>query len=364
MNTPSPSRLLGALWDRARGRTPEGAQPTAAFLRRRMIVLPALAVIALSLSTAAYGDIHSRTERVRDRCAPALADLAEARIALELAHSQAELRLKKSKNVELGERYSSLLTKAAQSLNQVAQTGALDKAEEQKLRVVSGLVVAYDDKIAWAARHRNTDGKSSGPSELLRNAGIGYAEGILRRRPGTTTPDNPTTILDRINELESDLHDEARDLAALSPLSLAGATAAALSAVLFAFVLLGTCVFLRDRLRLISLQLALAAVPVLLTPVLLAVGGAQEHAAQERVRKVVGKLKQVRENPKALGRIETTARGAADEMRAAHPGGWSLTAGITVPVGGVGAVVCGVTLFVYARPYPAVRTARKYVDNS
>jgi hypothetical protein len=366
MNTPSPSRLLRALWGRATGRTPEGGRPTAMFMRRRMIVLPALAVIALSLSTAAYGDIHGRTERIRDRCAPALADLAEARVSLQLAHLQARQRLQESRDVELGERYRSLLTKAAQSLNQVAQTEALHKAQEQELRVVSGLVVAYDDKIAWAARHRDTENKSSGAgksNDLLRAAGIGYAAEILGD-PDTAPPKNPTTILDRIKELERHLHQETRELAALSPLTLAGATAAALSAVLFAFVLLGTCVFLRERLRLISLQLALAAVPVLLTPVLLAVGSSQEHTAQERVRTVVGNLKRAGKDPGALRLIESTALDAAAATRAAHPGGWSLTAGIAVPVGGLGAVVCGITLFVYARPYPAVRAARKYVDSS
>lgn len=356
---PSPSRLLRALWGRATGRTPEGGLPTAVFLRRRMIVLPALAVIALSLSTAAYGDIHGRTEQVRDRCAPALADLAEARISLELSHREAELRVtgKHAGMVELGETYRSLLTKATQSLNQVAQTGALHKAQEQELRVVSGLVVAYDDKIAWAARHRET--------EALREAGVDYAAGMLRSGTSTQgTPQEPTAILDRIEALERHLHEQSSDLAAWSPLTLAGAIAAGLSAALFAFVLIGTYVFLRDRLRLISLQLAGAAVPVLLTPVLLAIGGAQEHAAQERVRTVVAGLERVGADPKALGLIESMALDAAAEMRAAHPGGWSLTADISVPVGSLGAVACGVTLFVYARPYPAVRTTRKYGDDS
>lgn len=352
--------LLPALWLRAAGRTPEGSRPTAAFLRRRMLVLPALAVVSLALSAAAYGDVHDRTERLRDRCAPALVDLAHARISLELAQKQAKLRLftaAQAGSVEVGETYRSLLTEAAQSLNRVAQSRALHKAQEQELRVVSGLVVAYGDKIAWADRNRK--------NKALREAGVTYADDMLRGKHRTVaqaTPQEPISILDRIAELEHQLRQENHDLAAWSPLTLAAAAAAALAAALFAFVLVGTSVFLRERLRLISVQLAVAAVPVLLTPVLLALGGAEEHAAQERVRTTVGALEQQGAEGMAPRKIESTAREAAAVMREAHPDRWSLTAGVVVPAAGVGALACGVTLFLYGRPYPAGRPRRKYTD--
>lgn len=349
--------LCPALWRRAAGRTPEGSCPTAAFLRRRMLVLPVLAVVSLALSAAAYGDIHGRTQRLRDRCAPALVDLAQARTSLELAQAQADVRLLKSTTpglVELGETYRAQLTEATQSLSRVARSGALHKGQEQELRVVSGLVVAYGDKIAWAERNRTSD--------VLREAGVAYAEDMLRGRHRAVTPgtaQEPISILERLRELERQLHRENHDLAAWSPLTLTGAAAAALAAVLFAFVLLGTSVFLADRLRLISVQLAVAAVPVLLTPVLLAVGGFGEHAAQERSRAAVGRLESVSADDTAPRRIESAAREADAAMREAHPEGWSLTAGVVVPAGGVGALACGVTLFLYGRPYPAVRPRRR-----
>ncbi|MET7617121.1 hypothetical protein [Streptomyces sp. NPDC005408] len=351
------AKALPALWQRAAGRTPEGSRHTAAFLRRRMLVLPMLAVVALALSAAAYGDIHGRTQRLRDRCVPALVDLAQARTSLELAQEQAELRLIKTETpglVELGETYRSLLTEATQSLNRVAQSRALHKGQEQELRVVSGLVVAYGDKIAWAERNRT--------SEVLRRAGVAYAENMLRGRHRTVAPgtaQEPISILERVQELEGQLQQENHDLAAWSPLTLTGAAAAALAALLFAFVLLGTSVFLRDRLRLISVQLAVAAVPVLLTPVLLAFGGAGEHTAQERARTAVGALDAVAADRSAPRRIESAAHTADVAMRDAHPEGWSLTAGVVVPAGGVGALACGVTLFLYVRPYPAGRRPRR-----
>ncbi|TQK45296.1 hypothetical protein FBY35_6856 [Streptomyces sp. SLBN-118] len=350
--------LYPALWRRAAGRhSAGGSLPTAAFLRRRMLVLPALAVVSLALSAAAYADVHGRTQWLRDRCAPALVDLAQARTSLELAQGQADVRLLQTKKpglVELGETYRSLLTEATQSLSRVARSGALHKGQEQELRVVSGLVVAYGDKIAWAERNRTSD--------VLRRAGVAYAEDMLRGRhravaPGTAQ--EPISILERLQELERQLHRKNHDLAAWSPLTLTGAAAAALAAVLFAFVLLGTSVFLVDRLRLISVQLAVAAVPVLLTPVLLACGGFGEHAAQERARAAVGGLDAVPAGATAPRRIESAAQEAKAAMREAHPEGWSLTAGIVVPAGGVGALACGVTLFLYGRPYPAVRTRRK-----
>ncbi|MFF3399382.1 hypothetical protein ACFYW6_12755 [Streptomyces sp. NPDC002659] len=349
--------LLPALWRRAAGRTPGGSCPTAAFLRRRMLVLPVLAVVSLALSAAAYGDIHGRTQRLRDRCAPALVDLARARTSLELAQGQADVRLLKSTTpglVELGETYRSLLTEAAQSLSRVARSGALHKGQEQELRVVSGLVVAYGDKIAWAERNRT--------SPVLRRAGVAYAEDMLRGRHRAVTAgtaQEPISILERLRELERQLHRENHELAAWNPLTLTGAAAAALAAVLFAFVLLGTSVFLADRLRLISLQLAVAAVPVLLTPALLALGGYGEHAAQERSRAAVGRLESVSADDTAPRRIESAAREADAAMRGAHPEGWSLTAGVVVPAGGAGALACGVTLFLYGRPYPAVRPRRR-----
>ncbi|MCX4823863.1 hypothetical protein OG883_29115 [Streptomyces sp. NBC_01142] len=398
--------LLLSLWRRAAGRTTGGIRPTAAFLRRRMLVLPALAVVALALSAAAYSDVHGRTERLRDRSAPALVDLAQARTSLELAQKQAELRLLTAKNaglVELGETYRSLLTEASQSLNRVAQSRALHKAQEQELRVVSGLVVAYGDKIAWADRHRT--------SKVLRDAGVDYAAELLGgqddaaagqdtaaagRDTGKAGQDTgkagqgtaaagqhtekagqgkgqatqsqegsekePTAILDRIEELEHQLRRENRDLAAWSPLTLSAAAAAALVVALFAVTTLGTWVFLRERLRLISVQLAVAALPVLVTPVLLAMGGAEEHGAQEQVRTAVGALERVGADRTAPGSIESAAHRSAALMREAHPDSWSLAAGIAVPAAGVGAFACGVTLFLYGRPYPAGRPRRKYTD--
>ncbi|WP_433571671.1 hypothetical protein [Streptomyces sp. CA-251247] len=352
-------RLFPELWLRASGRA-GGGTPTAGFLRRRMVVLPALAVIALALSGAAYTDIHDRTERLRDRCAPALVDLARARTSLELAQAQASTRLNTGDRpgmVALGETYRSRLTEATQSLGRVAQSGALRKAQEQELRVVSGLVVGYGDKIAWAERHRATP--------VLRKAGVAYADDMLRGRVGTVSDSDempPTSILDRIAGLERDLHRENGDLAAWSPLTLTAAAAAALATALFAFVLVGTSVFLRDRLRLVSVQLAAAAVPVLVTPVLLAAAGAEEHGAQVQVRTDLGVLERVTAGREAPRLIEATAHRTDTVMRGATPDTWSLTAGIASAAAGTGALACGVTLYLYVRPYPPARPRRKYPD--
>ncbi|MFH8929156.1 hypothetical protein ACH4D4_19050 [Streptomyces pristinaespiralis] len=352
-------RVLGpGVWARATGRGPGGRRATAAFLRRRMLVLPALALVALALCAAAYSDVHGRSDRLRHRSVPALEGLAQARTSLVLAGKQAELRLLEARQagrVELGETYRSRLTEASQSLNRVAQTGALSRGQEQELRVVSGLVVAYGDKIAWADRNRS--------SKLLRTAGVEYAAGLLGS-PDTDPAEgqDPTTVLDRIEEMESLLRQESGDLAAWSPLTLTAAGAAVLTTALFGFLTVGTAVFLRDRLRLVSLQLAACALPVLVTPLLLAFGGAQEHGAQQDVHAAVAGLADVEADEGAPRAIERAADAAHTRMSVADPDGWSLTAGITVPAAGLGAVACGVTLYLYGRPYPAARTRRTYTD--
>lgn len=347
-------RVPPALWARATGRSPGTGPPTAAFLRRRMLVLPALALIALALSAAAYNDVHRRSEELRDRSVPALVGLAQARTSLGLAQAQAELRLLNPEHagrVELGETYRSHLAEATQSLNRVARSGALSRAQEQELRVVSGLVVAYGDKIAWADRNR--------ASRVLREAGVAYAAGMLRSPQPAGGEQDPTTVLDLIEVLEEQLLDESADLGDWSALTVAATAAAALVAVLFGFAVVGTSVFLRDRLRLVSLQIVAASVPVLLTPVLLAVGGCQEHSAQQEVHDGVAELEYVTAVP-GVGRvIEGVAGDAADRMASAHPDGWALTAGVAVPVTGLGALACGVTLYLYARPYPSYVARRK-----
>ncbi|MFI2368339.1 hypothetical protein [Streptomyces sp. NPDC018833] len=350
-------RVPPALWKRATGRSPGSGRPTAAFLRRRMLVLPALALVALALCAAAYNDLHRRSEHLRDRAVPALVGLAQARTSLGLAQAQAELRLLNPEHaglVELGETYRSHLTEAGQSLNQVAQSGALSKGQEQELRVVSGLVVAYGDKIAWADRNRS--------SRVLRDAGVAYAAGMLRGAQPATGAQEPTTVLDRIEVLEMQVLAEGGDLAAWSPLTLAASGAAAGVTVVFGFTVVGTSVFLRDRLRLVSVQLVAASVPILLTPVLLTVGGAQEHAAQTGVHHMIAQLKYETAVPGVGRTIEGVADDAAGRMGSAHPDGWALTAGVTVPVTGLAALACGVTLYLYARPYPPHFTRRKDSD--
>ncbi|MGW7360691.1 hypothetical protein ACWGI0_29705 [Streptomyces sp. NPDC054802] len=350
------------VWAWAVGRGPNGRHPTAAFLRRRILMLPALAFVALALCAAAYADVHDRSERLRHRSVPALEGLAHARTSLGLAQAQAELRLlaaAQAGRVELGETYRSRLAEASQSLNRVAQTGALSRGQEQELRVVSGLVVAYGDKIAWADRNRS--------SEVLREAGVAYAADLLEGPSGTDPArreEEPTAVLDRIEGLERQLRQETADLAAWSPLTLTAAAAAVLTTAVFGFLAVGTAVFLRDRLRLVSVQLAAGALPVLLTPVLLAFGGAQEQGAQQGAGTAVAGLADVGAVRTASRDIEKKTDTAYARISAANPDGWSLTAGVVVPAAGVGALACGVTLYLYGRPYPAARTAlrRKYTE--
>lgn len=335
------------LWRRASGRTPtDGRRQTAPFLFSRMLLLPALALTVLALAGTAYLDLHGRTEQLRERYAPAMVELAHARTSLSLAHKEATLRLGadgkqpllQTDLVGLGERYPSLLTEASQSLNNAAQTKALRAEQEQEVRVVSGLVVAYDDWIGWADTHHD--------SEALRTAGLDYAASLLHE--GATSPE-PTAVLDRIGSLEAELNADAAELSGWTVLSAVTAAGALLAVLVFVFAVVGTIDFVLAQLRVRSPLLTLYALPVLLALVVLALGATGQHRAQREVSEAGVQLAAVSETERADPRIEVLDEELAVDLRGTHPGGWALAAELALAVGAVGAVASGFTLFHYGR---------------
>ncbi|MET9556247.1 hypothetical protein [Streptomyces sp. NPDC006645] len=342
------------LWDRARGyvrdkdesRDKGERRHTAPFLFSRMLLLPALGLTVLALAGTAYLDLHDRTGQLRERYAPAMVELAHARTSLALAHDEATRRLgDNGKNpllqtdlVGLGERYPSLLTEASQSLNNAAQTEALRPAQEQEVRVVSGLVVAYDDWIGWADSHHE--------SKALRTAGLDYARSLLH---DVGSPDKPTAVLDRIVALEGELKADAAELSGWSVLSAVTAAGALLAVLVFVFVVVGTLEFVRSQLHVLSVVLALYALPVPLVLGVLVPGAVGQQHAQREVREAGAELAAVGATVKADPTIESLDERLGVELRGTHPGSWALAAEIALAVGAAGAVASGFTLFHYGR---------------
>lgn len=336
------------LWDRSHGRRPRTnkRRHTAPFLFSRMLLLPALALTVLALAGTAYLDLHDRTGQLRERYAPAMVELAHARTSLSLAHDEATRRLGDNGKdpllqtdlVGLGESYPSLLTEAAQSLNNAAQTEALRTAQEQEVRVVSGLVVAYDDWIGWADSHHE--------SKALRTAGLDYAESLLR---DVGSPDKPTAVLNRIKALEGELNTDAAELSGWSALSAVTASAALLAVLVFVFVVVGTLDFIHSQLHVVSVVLALYALPVLLVLGVLVLGAVGQHRAQQEVRRAGVELAAVGATVKADPLIEDLDERLAVKLRGTHPGSWALAAEVALAVGAAGAVASGFTLFHYGR---------------
>ncbi|WP_405792201.1 hypothetical protein [Streptomyces sp. NBC_01506] len=311
-----------------------------------MLLLPALALTVLALAGTAYLDLDSRTERLRERYAPAMVELAHARTSLALAHNEAALRLGKDGRdpllqtdlVGLGERYPSLLTEATQSLNNAAQTKALRTDQEQEVRVVSGLVVAYDDWIGWADSHHE--------SQVLRTAGLEYAESLLRD-PGR--PVEPTAVLNRIVAVEAELAEDAEELSGWTALSAVAASGALLTVLVFVFALVGTIDFVLAQLRVRGALLTLYAVPVVLALGVLVLGGTGQHRAQQTVSRAGVELGEVSATERAGPVIEDLDEKLAVELRGTHPGAWALAAELALAVGAVGALAGGLTLFHYGR---------------
>ncbi|WP_125522815.1 hypothetical protein [Streptomyces sp. WAC 06783] len=355
VDPPARRRPLRALWCWSSGRDPvRGRKHTGRFLFSRMLMLPALTFTVLALAGTAYFDVHGRTEDLRGRYAPALVELAHTRVSLSLAQAEAERRLgaddgeplPQTDLVGLGERYPSLVTAASQSLNNAVQTGALSKAQEQEVRVVSGLVVAYDDWIKWADSHHD--------SRPLRRAGMEYATTLLRT--------GSTAVLNRIGVLETDLRSAVADLSGWRAMFAVTASAALLAVLVLAFVFVGLLDYVRARLRVRSPLLALYALPVLLVFGVLWSGVTVQHGAQQDVERSTARLGRI-SVPRAAGpertegadgpdaAIEKVDADLAGRLRGTHPGAWVLASVLALVVGAAGAVGCGLTLRQYGREH-------------
>jgi hypothetical protein len=290
------ARALGAVAVELARRVRRHAWPTAAgtpnrvFLRDRLVVLPLLAVMGFGAFGWAYAHVRDDSAYVRDRLAPALVGLADARASLFIAQGEAEENLAEGRAAEIGglsERYRTRVARATQSLNKVTRSGALTVAEEQELRVVSALVVDYTGWIGRAQGHV-TD-------PVLREAELTYARSMLcsaritAPRAGGRYPSCPpgtgsgaTAIVDRVSGLERRLRERLADRAGWGSGVLAAAVVSGLALTLFAAGLVRTVVFLRRRFRIrLSLPLAAAAVPLLAVPLLTADALLAQHAQRE-----------------------------------------------------------------------------------
>ncbi|MFE7010838.1 hypothetical protein ACFVAQ_10050 [Streptomyces sp. NPDC057651] len=357
---------------------PRAADPprNRAYLHDRLVALPLLAVVAFAGLGFTATSLRDDSAEIRAHIAPALRDLADARISLRIAQREAEVSLDAGDAVELSgltPRYGSRITGAAQDLSQVARSGALTAAERQELDVVSGLVDGYERWIAWA--------QTNVSDESLRKAGLSYAQSMLCSpdpggpyepasdryatypRCAPVTGSEATTVVDRISDLERALRDRLEARAALGP---AAVTAAAVSAVAFVLLTAGlwrTLRFLRVRLRIsASVPLLAAALPLLAVPAI-ALDGLYAYAAQEDTvpiaRSLYAVTSPVTEVAVEERRIDppgdTAVVTLADSMDAVLDNGrlaavdgaapWVAPAGLLV------AAVTGATLHAYRREY-------------
>ncbi|TCR19292.1 hypothetical protein EV578_10835 [Streptomyces sp. BK205] len=343
------------------------------YLRDRLVALPLLAVVAFGALGWAYAGARDDSAYLRDRAAPALVDLADARASLLIAQGEAERNLDEGRAAELSglsDRYRTRIARATQSLNQVTRSGALTVAEEQELRVVSALVVDYTSRIGRAQGHAG--------DPVLRDAELSYARSMLCSRAIDATRTNPypacpaatgsaaTSIVDRVTGLEGRLRARLADRAAWGAGGITAVVVAALALVLLAAGLWRTVAFLRRRFRIrLSIPLAAAALPLLAVPflavdALLALHAQHETVAladalAERTSPTVEMIAEERPfagpDPRAVEtlrvRIDETL---ADGRFAALDG----TAPFVFPTGLVAAAVIAGALHTYRREYLVV----------
>jgi hypothetical protein len=353
--------------------------PTAAgrrnreFLRDRLVALPLLAVVGFGAFGWAYADVRGDSAYLRDRLAPALVGLADARASLFIAQGEAVRILRAGQAVrigELSERYRTRVARATQSLNQVARSGALTVAEEQELRVVSALVVDFTGDIGQAQQADDA---------VLRKARLASARTILCSRPvraehrreryppcPAQTGSSATAIVDRVAGLERQLRERLADRAGWGDGVLAAAAVSGLALALFTVGLWRTLVFLRRRFRIrLSVPLAAGALPLLAVPLLAADALLAQHAQRQTLP--VARALAEETSP----RVETVAEDYP--FRAPLPRGIEVladrfdevladgrlalldgTAPFVFPVGLAGAGLVGGALHVYRREYLVV----------
>ncbi|WP_406105918.1 hypothetical protein OG698_26685 [Streptomyces sp. NBC_01003] len=368
----------------ARATKPAAAPPrNRAYLHDRLVALPLLAAIAFSGLGFTATSLRDDSAAIRTHIAPALRDLADARISLRIAQREAEVSLGAGDAVELSglsPRYGSRITGAAQDLSQVSRSGALTAAERQELDVVSGLVDGYERWIAWAQTNVS-DGS-------LYRAGLSYAQSMLCSpdrldpyEPATgryapyprcapVTGSEATTVVDRISDLERALRHRLEERATLGP---AAVTAAAVSAVAFVLLTAGlwrTLRFLRIRFRILaSPPLLAAALPLLAVPVI-ALSGLYAYAAQEDTVPIARRLYAVTSpstevafeehrtdplDPHHHRVIVTLADSMDDVLDNRRLAALDAVAPWAAPAGLLVAGVIGATLHAYRREYLLVR---------
>ncbi|MGC5562449.1 hypothetical protein ACPYPG_06340 [Streptomyces sp. FR-108] len=361
-------RLWRYLWPSPTGRR------NRAFLRDRLIALPLLLVVAFGTLGWAYMDVRDDSEYLRDRLAPALVGLANAKASLFIAQGEAEKNLAEAGAVELGglsERYRTRVARATQSLNQVTRSGALTVAEEQELRVVSALVVDYTGWIGRAQGHAN--------DAVLRDAELTYARSMLCSEPVAAadrqdryppcppaTGSGATSIVDRVTGLQRQLRERLAERAAWGGGVRGAAVVCGLSLVLAAVGLWRTVVFLRRRFRIrLSVPLAAAALPLLAVPLLTAdallAQDAQTRSAPladalaERTSPETETIAEERPfdgpDPQAVEVLETRLDDTLSDGRLPFLDG---VAPFVLPTGLLAAAVVGGALHAYRREYLVV----------
>ncbi|MFF1302454.1 hypothetical protein [Streptomyces sp. NPDC058307] len=347
-----------------------------AYLRDRLVALPLLAVVAFGALGWAYAGVRGDSAYIRERAAPALVDLADARASLLIAQGEAERNLAEGRAAELSglsERYRTRIARATQSLNQVTRSGALTVAEEQKLRVVSALVVDY---TGWIGR---AQGHATDP--VLRDAELTYARSMLCSQAVVATGKDPypscpaatgsgaTSIVDRVSGLEGRLRARLADRAAWGAGTIAATVIAALAFALLAAGLWRTVSFLRRRFRIrLSIPLAAAALPLLAVPLLtvdalLALDAQHETVpvADALAKRTSPRTETVAEERPFAGpepqAIETLGARIDEDLADGRLAYLDGVAPFVFPTGLAGAAVIAGTLHAYRREYLVVTRA-------
>ncbi|WP_410596460.1 hypothetical protein [Amycolatopsis sp. lyj-23] len=154
--------------------------------------LVAASVVVLGTALATFLGVRASIAEVRERTAPAVLEVSLAKEAIVAAHGAAVAAFEheQAKLTGPSEQYEDEIARAGQQLAQVAEHNAAGAAGSRTLRLIEGLLPAYNGFIGHADAHFREDG--GGPLA---------ASDLLSASDLLTAPENG--ILARLDALEA-----------------------------------------------------------------------------------------------------------------------------------------------------------------
>jgi hypothetical protein len=237
----------------ARTRESRPRSTTRRTLLRLLAGLLALTATVFASTLLTFTRVHRTAETVRTHTAPAIAELAAARLALVKADAAVidsltpEVQASGVKLTGPSEELQSQLTLAGQALTRVAEHNVAGESASRHLQLVEGQLVTYQVLVGQADAHfRQVNGKALGAADLWGASRLLHGEVVTQQDRSLGRLDGILRELDQLTGDQQQALDKQLAASAVTPV----AVLAVLVPLLGLFgLLLATQLALRRRFR-------------------------------------------------------------------------------------------------------------------